>query len=176
MIRKFNYTGRKKISRDSVQITIYQNNGTKNFSIIIDSLEDVFPDSSEVYLEAYFKTLTKRFHLGKIGDLNEPTDSSLEEFRYNDVIFFRVKIVDERYTIGRIIGLADKIRPTNQKKIPKNKISILYVNYVSNLGQRLFSMDFDEEDLPILNVNKKLKNCSELIRSDIFISTIYPSA
>ena len=52
MIRRFNYTGRKRIVHQSVQLTVSGSPDRELKEIDWDLSEMGFPDESEVYLEA----------------------------------------------------------------------------------------------------------------------------
>lgn len=176
MIRKFNYTNRKKINRESVGIILNHDKKEKYFEAQLNLSNGNFPDHAKVYIEAYYKTSYMRFNYGSISNICAPPSTKLNDFVNTDLIYFRIKIVDETKITGRILGLVSGIEPKNLESDQKNRMAILKVNYDADLGQRLYNLEFDEiEDFPILEINRKLENGSELVKSDIFLSTIYPS-
>lgn len=176
MIRKFNYTNRKKISSDSITITLNTDRREKYFDAKLALQDYNFPEHAKIYLEAYYKTNFMRFPFGTVSNLTLPSSTVLTDFINTNLIYFRIKIVDETSINGRILAMASGIEPKDIEKEQKNRFSILKVNYDADLGQRLYHLELDEiEDLPILEINKKLENGSVLVTSDIFISTIYTS-
>ena len=176
MIRKFNYTNRGKISSNSITITLNTDRKEKNFDAQFTLQDYNFPEHAKIYLEAYYKTNYMRFAFGTVSKIIPPPSTVLTDFINTDLIYFRLKIVDETNINGRILALAAGLEPKDVEKEQKNRMSILKVNYDADLGQRLYHLELDEiEDLPILEINKKLENGSILVTSDIFISTIYPS-
>jgi hypothetical protein len=176
MIRKFNYTNRKKISSDSITIILNPDKKGKYFEVQFALDNHEFPDHAKVYIEAYYKTNYMRFAFGNVSNISSPVSTALSDFINTDLIYFRVKIVDETAINGRILALASGIEPKNLEQEQKSRMSILKVNYDADLGQRLYHLELDEiEDLPILEINKRLENGSVLVTSDIFISTIYTS-
>lgn len=176
MIRKFNYTNRKKISSESITITLNDNKKEKNFELQFSFQGYNFPDYAKIYIEAYYKTNYMRFPFGSVSSISPPPSTVLTDFINTDLIYFRVKIVDETSINGRLLALASGLEPKNIESEQKNRMSILKVNYDADLGQRLYHLELDEiEDLPILEINKKLENGSVLVTSDVFISTIYTS-
>jgi len=176
MIRKFNYTNRKKVASDSITFILNTDKKIKDFDVQINLQEYNFPDHAKIYVEAYYKTNYMRFAFGTVSKISPPSNTYLFDLINTDLIYFRVKVVDETSTIGRLIALASGLEPKNLEDNTKNRMSILKVNYDADLGQRLYHLELDDiEDLPILEINKKLDDGSVLVTSDIFISTIYTS-
>ncbi|MDY6801168.1 MAG: hypothetical protein SVU94_08090 [Bacteroidota bacterium] len=176
MIRKFNYTNRKKIDRSSVHIKVSKVNKIKTFEVQLDISNMKLPDHAKVYIEAYYKTNFMRFYFGTVSNIVHPKSTELTNFNGTDVVFFRIKVVDESNINGRILAMLSGLQARENEQENENRKSILVVNYNADLGQRLFHLEFNEIDLfPILEINKKLENQKELVRSDIFITTIYPS-
>jgi hypothetical protein len=87
-----------------------------------------------------------------------------------------VKVVDETTKLGRIIRVADKIKPKNQKELG-NKMSILHIDWDKDLDQQIFRVTFPDNDYPRLEINKRIENAKELVKSDmIFRSLVFPVA
>lgn len=176
MIRKFNYTNRRKISSDSITIILNEGKKIKDFELQVNFQDYNFPDHAKIYVEAYYKTNYMRFDFGTVGKIAPPNDTFLIDFINTNLVFFRLKVVDETSINGRLIALASGLEPKNLEDEQKNRMSILKVNYDADLGQRLYHLELDEIDnLPILEINKRLENGSVLVTSDVFISTIYTS-
>jgi len=176
MIRKFNYTNRLPIKRDRIQISLTKENRYKSFDAVLEIKDLGVPEESKIYIEPYFKTNQMRFDFGTVGEILQPKDRRLIDLLATDLIYFRIKIIDESKKNGRILAMVSGIQPVELKKEPAKKRAILSVNFDAELGQRLFSIEFDNiEDVPILEINRKLKSRSELVRSDLFLSTIFPS-
>ena len=73
MIRKFNYTGRKKIKRNHIQIDILRDSDDHrlfNASLHLSDME--LPANAHVYVEAYHRTAYQRFSFGTAGDRKVP--------------------------------------------------------------------------------------------------------
>lgn len=176
MIRKFNYTNRGKISSDSITIILNDDKREKNFEVKLNLQGYNLPDHAKIYIEAYYKTNYMRFDFGNISKISPPSTTVLFDFTNTNLIYFRVKVVDETSINGRLLALASGLEPKNLDDEQKNRMSILKVNYDADLGQRLYHLELDEiENLPILEINRKLENSSVLVTSDVFISTIYTS-
>jgi len=176
MIRKFNYTRRRKISGDATTIRLICDRKEKSFEADIRLQDMRFPEHAKVYLEAYYKTNYMRFPFGTVNNIHRPYSTILTDFTNTDLIYFRVKIVDESETIGKILGFVSGLEPKDTDREQKHNFSILSVNYDADLGQKLYNLETEEiENLPILEINRKLENGSVIVTSDIFITTIYPS-
>ena len=80
MIRKFNYTGRKKIKRSNVQIDLLRNrNGHRQFNIALQLDELALPGNAHVYVEAYHRSGYQRFDFGTIANRIIPSDRTLRK-------------------------------------------------------------------------------------------------
>lgn len=172
MIRKFNYTGRKRIPRSRVAIEIMGKNGPTSFEASIDLTGLNLPKSADVFVEAYRRSFFKRFYFGTVSRLRPPTDRSLADLDPRALAMFRVKVV-EAAGKGRILAVADKIIPRRAEDEPANKICLLPVDFV-DLGQSIWRLDV-EGDWPSLQLNIQIDNIREIARSDThFLSLVYP--
>jgi hypothetical protein len=174
MIRKFNYTGRKKLNKGNISITLTDDVPVKSFTADIDFEGMNIPEEASVFIEPYYKSSFMRFDFGKVGAIIPPSNRYLTDIPSSSTILFRVKIVDESGVNGRLIRFADKIHPINVEPERINKQSILRVNWEAELGQQVYKVSFDT-DGPMLEINRKLDNRREIIKSDAFFSLVYPS-
>ena len=111
MIRKFNYTGRKRIARSRVSIEIVPGtNGSASFEASIDLTGVNLPKSANVFVEAYRRSFFKRFSFGTVSQIRSPQDRSLGDLDPKSFAMFRIKVVEPTGK-GRILGVADKIIP-----------------------------------------------------------------
>jgi len=178
MLRKFNYTGRKKIPLKYISIQKL-NNGFSNYFTANLTIETLgFPDEACVYIEAYFNANFIRFDFGKIKSIKSPIDTTLDELPSIEGIRFRLKIVDESESRGRILGKADNIKPTNELD-DGQKESILPVKF-TNLKNQIWKVEFDQDILgPVLVFNNEdnFPGIRTKIKTDpFFFSLIYPAA
>jgi len=173
MIRKFNYTGRKRIPRSRVSIVIIaQDKVPPSFEASLDLGGLKLPDSAEVFVEAYRRSFFKRFAFGTVSRLVPPPDRVLSELDSKAMVMFRVKVVDTKDT-GRILAVAEKIVPRREEDEPADKICILPVDFV-DLGHLVWRLDL-EGDWPILQLNRKIEDIREIARTDsFFLSLVYP--
>jgi hypothetical protein len=173
MIRKFNYTGRKRIARSRVTIEIIPGkDGPTYFDASIDLSGLNLPKNAEIFIEAYRRSFFKRFPFGTVSQLRSPQDRSLGDLDPRALAMFRIKVV-EATGKGRILAVADKIIPRRTDDEPANKICLLPVDFV-DLGESIWRLDL-AGDWPSLQLNARLEDIREIARSDAhFLSLVYP--
>ena len=174
MKRKFNYTGRRKIKRSHVKIDIFQDSKSQRFFNISLQLTDMpLPATAHVYVEAYHRTAYQRFDFGSVGKRKIPRDCRLSNFSNSSIPLFRVKVVDQSGTFGKILAAVDKIRPESIDKLPAGSQSLLFVEY-EDLGNNVWQLDL-EGDWPVLKLNRKVSDVSLIASSDNhFLPLVYP--
>ncbi len=173
MIRRFNYTGRKRIARSKISITLFNNpEGPPSFDAELDIDGLNVPGHAHVFVEAYRRAYFKRFSFGTIARIQTPTDRYLTDLDPKALVMFRVKVVD-LLSKGRILASADRIVPTRTEEEPAGRFSLLPVDFV-DLGQSVWKLDL-ASDWPSLQLNKHIENIREIARSDsYFLSLVYP--
>ena len=106
MIRSFNYTGRKKIPRRLITITVRRMpDGRRTFSADLQLEALNLPAGAPVFIEAYHRQSWRRFTCGTVGDLQAPALPDLSGLT-GDRIRFRVKALDPEAEHGRVIAVA----------------------------------------------------------------------
>jgi hypothetical protein len=177
MIRKFNYTGRKKIERNNISIRLIKDNSPHPyFDLKITSSADDFPDDSELFVEAYDRSSFMRFKCGTLKNPVFPEDRHLTAIHSTDAILFRVKVVDPTSHHGRILAVADRLTSIGESQEESQRISLLPVAY-DNLDKEIWKLDFRDVG-PVLILNNKIEsvNVTEIVKtSDLFFSLVYPS-
>jgi hypothetical protein len=174
MIRKFNYTGRKKIRRSDVRIDLLRDDdGRRCFNIHLSLADLELPQSAQVYVEAYHRSGYQRFDFGTVSRLRIPPDRTLSSISAAVTPLFRVKVVDKTGTHGRILAAVDKIRPASEDNQPADSRSLLFVEY-DDLGNTVWQLDLDG-DWPVLRLNRTIDEISLIASSDNrFLSLVYP--
>lgn len=170
MIRKFNYTGRRKIPRSNVSIELRTlEDGVFSFEASLSLIELHLPREAEVTVEAYRGTSLMRFTFGTVGDLIAPANKVLERLPPGGIPLFRVKAVLD----GRIIALADRIVPRIDASESKDRLCLLPVEFIE-LDDLVWRLDMSDSQ-PILQVNSSIEGIRETVRSDsIFFALVYP--
>jgi hypothetical protein len=174
MIRKFNYTGRKKIKRSNVRIELLRESDKNRYFNIGLNLDDLaLPANAHVYVEAYHRSGYQRYDFGTVDSRETPTDRRLRNFSQSVMPLFRVKVVDKTTSHGRILASVDKVRPENLEDMPAGSQSLLFVEY-DDLGNKIWQLDLDG-DWPVLKLNHLVDEISLVATSDNrFLSLVYP--
>lgn len=174
MKRIFNYTGRKKIFRESALLFLTKSDsGSLSFNVTLNLDGYKLPPTAEVYLEVYDRSQYQRYSIGLVEDSKNQKSGIIENTRSEDALRFRIKVVDETDTHGKILAVAENI--ITKEPLPPN--SIMPVNF-KDLGEKIWHIDYGESSLPILDINSKLNiiDFREIVRKDdIFKALVYPS-
>ncbi len=174
MIQRVNSLGRKRIAQSCVVIEVHDGE-PRTFDAEINIAEAGFPEAASVVIEGTSagSSVVQRFDCGTVGSLIQPQGFSLDQLTGQNV-FFSLKVIDRSEQVGRLLGVADSIRPerTGDQTVSGRK-GILPVER-RPLGQQLWRLDFQEHDVFLL-VNSEVNGLSESVRSDpVFYSLIYP--
>lgn len=173
MIRKFNYTGRKKIKQDRINITILDGRPYKSFDASVNLEGLFFPEDARIYIEPYHKSSYMRFDCGTVSNFKLPEDRALTDIPPTTLMRFRIKIVDESQKIGRILSTA-AVGPKGQID-DGTRQSILPIDWDQDLKQEIFRIVFPEGEGPRLEVNRKLENAREVVKTNqAFRSLVFP--
>ncbi len=174
MKRTFNYTGRRKIARRDIAITLREERGSWVFDADLRLTEYRFPRNAEVWLEAHRQNIWMQFAWGTVSTPRGPSDRRLMEFDVPDGVLFRVRVVqppgpEHHKLLGEADGL-DFVRAgeAGDKRRP------LLEPVPDALDQILWKLDLDR-DPPVLLVNKEAKpTWKDLARSPHFLALVYP--
>jgi hypothetical protein len=173
MIRRMNYTGRRRISRSRVAVRLLPaRDGCFGFDADFDLAEYAFPPESSLFVEAYNATSYMRFAFGTVRSIVAPADTRLVEITSGPLPKFRVKVVDTRTRYGLLLGVADKLIPLQPNEEIVRRQSLLPVEF-RDLGSRVWRLDLT--DWPVLELNKRIGDLGEIARSaDAFAALVYP--
>lgn len=173
MIRRLNYTGRKKISRSDVTVRLLPaGGGLFAFEATWDLSGYGFPDSASVFIEAYNTASYMRFPFGTVAERQEPKDARLLDITPRPLPKFRLKVVDHSGRLGQLLGVADKLIPLRPQEELSHRQSLLPVHFC-DLGDRVWGLDLS--DWPLLELNNRIDSIAEAARSgDSFLALVYP--
>ena len=175
MIKRVNFTGRRRIPRSRIDIEIYDGQ-PRTFDAAIDLDEIALPPQAAVFLEAMCagSNAVERFEFGEVQDIRPPANRELTEIEGRNV-FFTLKVVDRTERFGRILGIAENIRPERAgKDTVAGRQGILPIEAV-DLGAELWKLDFRENHVCLL-VNEKIPDMRDRVRSDpLFYAAVYPA-
>jgi len=174
MKRTFNYTGRKKIERRDVAITLREERGTWVFDADLRLAEYHFPRNAEVWVEAQRQNLWMQFSWGTVSAMRPAPDRRLTEFDVPDGLLFRVRVVQPPGPENhKLLGEADGIHFVKAGEASDQRQPLLEP-VPDALDQLLWKLNF-ETDPPQLLVNKDAKpTWRDLARSPQFIALVYP--
>src|ERR1700723_2623745 len=110
MIRRLNYTGRKKIPNARFHIAILSTPGGREFEATLRLEATGLPADALIFIEAYHKSDYMRFDFGTVGSLRPPADRRLSVFYDGARLLFRIKVVSVGEAGGQIIAEADQIK------------------------------------------------------------------
>jgi len=174
MIKRVNSTGRKRIPRERIMIEVFDGD-PRTFEATIDLSDFEAPKNAHVVLEATCagSNTIPRFDWGTVGDLQPAANRQLTGLSGRNV-FFSLKIIDRTERAGRILGLAEVIRPIKGgEKTATGRRGILPVES-TDLGHEPWRLDFRSEDVYLL-VNEKIPDLKDRVRADALVySLIYP--
>jgi hypothetical protein len=179
MNRTFNYTGRRALKKDDINIKFLEpERSSLTFMAEIDLSRYKLPSDAQVYLEAYYRSSMMRFPYGTVAEtLNYASTLHVLDEIQSNIVFFRAKVVDESKSIGRLIAVADKIEPIQNNTQRVEKLPLLYVER-ADLGSRLWTVEFSDE-MPILRINEQIESdisVFEFVRTDpAFFGLVFPA-
>lgn len=175
MIKRVNSTGRRRIARDHVTIEVFDDN-PRSFNALIDLDGFDAPHDAAVVLEATCagSNTISRFEWGTVGALAPPEQPILRDI-HGENVFFSLKVIDRSERFGRLLGLAENIRPLKGgAKTATGRKGILPVEK-ADLGDELWRLEFRAEDV-FLVVNERIPDLADRVRFDAAVySLIYPS-
>ena len=171
MIRRFNFTGRRKIPRSRVPVRLIQTaEGWLAFDAAfqLDGLS--LPGNAHILVEAYRRAYLKRFSCGTVQNPRPVKNCVLEGLEPRALVLFRVKVTGPK---GRLLAVADRIIPQRPEEESSDRLSLLPVDFV-DLGKSIWRLDL-ASDWPSLQLNSRVENIREVARSDsLFLSLVYP--
>lgn len=172
MIRRFNFTNRKKLPQSLFDISV-TSGSPREFNATFDLGGFLFPPEARLYFEASSSGsgVSVRFPWGTVAAQEVPAQRSLELIPGENVRF-DFKVVDETEDTGRILGIA---RGISLRSGGDGRRSLLPVNPVP-LGQQLWRLSFEQPDTPWLEVNDAVPDIMTRAQSDpVFVALVYPA-
>jgi hypothetical protein len=138
------------------------------FDLKLDLGSFGFPPKARVRVEAWRGTAFQRWNWGTVG---APAQLAESERVLNDVpetCQFRVSVIAADDS-GRLLGLADKLRP----RLPVESLLPLVPD---DLGGEVWRLDYGQgDDIVVLKVNSDLPDFSRVVRADpVFRGLVMP--
>lgn len=174
MIRRLNFTGRRRLLRRDVEVSVRPGEPAASFEAKLNLDSYDLPQESLVFVEAYRQTSWMRFAWGTVGHQAAPERRLLTEFGQADGVHFRVRVTTAGAPKGLLLAQVDGIRPTNGSGADDGRrIPLLPVVPAKDLGDEVFRVDFDG-DRPTLQVNAGLGDWRAVPRDEVFQALAYP--
>jgi hypothetical protein len=173
-VRRFNYTGRKRIEKQLVDIQVEDgdSDSAPTFTAELDLDGLGLPPDAQLIIEAKRERSSRRFHWGTAANPTPPQDCRLTDMPPNAK--FRVMALDPDGSC-RILALGDNI--SAKLEGAGSAESLLWLEEM-DLGKDVWRMDFAEPgDNPRMLVNKCIQGISEAARQDeAFQALVLPEA
>ena len=169
MIRRYNYTSRKRIPRDKVKVILHEGNPSSfDAEISLDGLG--LPDDADLILVANRISRAQRFRYGPVGAIAPPADRTLTEI--SGTPSFRLLVVESGGS-GRLLGVANQIPISRAEADDGDGLQSLLWVQEADIGDEVWRTDFAEH--PTLYLNRNIPDISAAVRSDEkFRSLIVP--
>jgi len=174
VIRRYNYTGRKAVSRADAQVFITEEPLRFDAQLNLDGYK--LPPDAKVFVEAYRQTNWMRFDFGMVSAVKPPGDCRLLNFDTREGVLFRLKVSATALPEGRLLAEADQISPVDRAEAGNEKRDPLLPIKPEDLAEEVFRVDFEESDRPILKVNKTFGDWRALVRHPAFVCFALPQA
>ena len=169
MIRKVNFTNRKRIENSRTEIVISESAiaDPPSFTAYFDFDDLDLPKDARIVISSYRLSFAMRFDWGTVGSPKPPADTRLTETPINPMFRLMVLAPDGS---GRIFAMCDRIRPT-RGETPK---SLLWLDEVDNLNEEIWRLDTGDGN-PVLQVNRHVANISSDARGNgVFRALVIP--
>ncbi len=159
MIRRFNFTERKRIEQERVSIEMIEprDGGTASFNAAINFEGMELPPNAPVTIEAYRGRAAIRFSWGTVSVARPPLDRLLVNIPDNPT--FRVKVVAPDGS-GALLAMADRIRPQREERH-----GALIQLDEADLGKEVWKLDCDDGN-PTLLVNRNIPGIEAVVQND----------
>jgi len=174
--RRINSTGRKRIPRDTVDIRLEPLKAAEpqTASARFGVQEMGFPSNASVVLEAYQRSSAMRFECGTVGAPKIPALLQLNELDRANPVLFRLKVVEGSTGTGKILGSAERIRPTGNDN-EDGRRSIFPIKE-SDLGAEVWRVTFGD-DGPWLVLNYRVPSFKHrILENPLLAGVILPAA
>lgn len=169
-VRRFNYTGRKRILHHQVAIVLHEsgNDDAPTFTAELSLGNLDLPPDARLMIVSQRNRAAMRFPWGTVGNPTPPANCRLDETPDNP--HFRVMALDES---RRLLALADRVQPRRANR----RESLLWL-MEADLGREVWRLDFGSAgDNPTLLVNRNIPGISRAVRyDDAFRGLVVPEA
>lgn len=175
--RRFNYTGRRKIKKGDVDITLFEQAGMPpRFEVELRLSGLGLPGNAHVFIEAYQSEIVERFDWGTVENPGPSGDTTLWSLDDTRPIRFRVKVADPSGDNGRLLAAAFAIIPQGDEPEDEGRECLVSIKPVENLDNIPYRLDFSDGKLVQLTVNSRIPYAKDRFSKDpVFQTLIFPA-
>ena len=169
MIRHFNQTGRVRILREHVDLSLQagREGQPRVFDLSLSLSEYNFDPEANIRVEAAVSNVSQRWQFGTVGQFTPPPEYERRMTEVPSTARFRIFVVKSDDS-GLLLGAADGIAPTQDA-------SSLLPLQEDDIGDEVWRLDFSSVGEPLLLLNNSVDNISGIVRSDAkFRSLVMP--
>jgi hypothetical protein len=173
-VTRLNYTQRKRITRDRVDLALDSEADPPQVRALINLDGLSLADDGEVVLEAYHQTRLHRIEAGPVADLGEVI-ATLKDFPDIGLIKFRLKVSAPSDELGRraLLAVADKLQPRCEGDEDAPRDPLLPFRGSADLGQEVWRVVF-EADEPVVEMNSNLGDWRGFAQEPYFQTLVLP--
>lgn len=175
--RRINSTGRQRINRDKIEIRMLKSVPGEPLmaAVKVDLAEQELPTDAKVILDAYHRSSGMRFECGTVGEPKIPSVLLLNEIDRSVSPLFRLKVVGEGESEGRILASAERVQPKSEEGEDARR-SLFPISY-RDLQADTWKVQIEPGDRPRLIINTRLPGFSyKLAESPLLQGLILPAA
>ncbi len=170
MIRRLNYTDRKRIRHSSVSIALDNSTNPVSFNARFDLESYTLEPAARVFVEAYRGNSFMRFDFGTVGKPVPPSNRQLSEIEGGNFSRFRVKVVDD--DSGRLLAATTTLSPDKNQH---DELEPLLPLHLVELGNQVWKLHFDSEGVR-LQLNRRIERIDEIAKNDPgFRALVFPA-
>lgn len=171
MRRRVNSTGRRRLERRHVQITVRRPpTGGRPLVAARFTLGDLgLPPDARIVIEPYRHGFSERLEYGTIVDPQPRAEPVLEELG-DEGLLFRVKVVDAQ--TGRLLALGREFR-AGAEEVARRE---LFRVRTADLGQEPWRVELEPPEAPALVLNSRIPDVAQKLRTPVFRALVLPAA
>lgn len=167
-VATLNYTGRERIKRADVRITL----ASRVFSVEFPNVHK-YPADSLVFVEPYRRGHSRHISFGTAGAFLPPPENerTLSDFRPPESALFRVKIVSP--DDAKILASGESIHPEGEVSLGKSMLPV----QLADLGAECWRVSFSGGEIVLL-IHERLaeqRDWRDIAKSDYFMAFVYPA-
>jgi len=176
LIRRLNFTGRRRLARADVNVRLTRGVDQRLQVVVGFALGQYgLPPSAPVFVEAYRQTTWQRFAFGSVASPVATASTILRPFGSAQGVRFRVRVVEPTVSgrPPRVLAFVDDLRPVAPIE-GKGGLSLLPVDW-GDFDGYTWKLEIDDESGPLLLVSKTLVPDREaFVGSREFTSLVLP--